>query len=179
MNIRWNLLLEYVASPRPTVDCYDNESTSNKTFFREFFRKEDLQIRIIFISHRLLNFIQIMHSARRTITSGNRVREVDLYSGFNKTVVNLQEEDEDEAYQNALKVSSYGKRNTTPKTNWVSSMRFEAMKTVWEHLNSDQWTIANRRSSVNCNGPSQTVDRNSPSGILIGNIDVRPFQSSE
>lgn len=71
-----------------------------------------------------------MHSARRTITSGNRVREVDLYSGFNKTVVNLQEEDEDEAYQNALKVSSYGKRNTTPKTNWVSSMRFEAMKTV-------------------------------------------------
>lgn len=61
-----------------------------------------------------------MNSARRTITSGNRVREVDLYSGFNKNVVNLYEQNEDEAYQNALKVSSYGKRNTTPKTNWVS-----------------------------------------------------------
>lgn len=62
-----------------------------------------------------------MQSARRSITSGNRVREVDLYSGFTKNL-NLYDEsvNEDEAYQNALKVSSYGKRNTTPKTtNWV------------------------------------------------------------
>lgn len=66
------------------------------------------------------SFSAAMNSARRTITSGNRVREVDLYSGFNKNVVNLYEQNEDEAYQNALKVSSYGKRNTTPKTNWVS-----------------------------------------------------------
>ncbi|CRK98321.1 CLUMA_CG011683, isoform A [Clunio marinus] len=60
-----------------------------------------------------------MQSARRTITSGNRVREVDLYGGFNKNISNLYEENEDEAYQNALKVSSYGKRNSTPKTNWI------------------------------------------------------------
>jgi hypothetical protein len=60
-----------------------------------------------------------MQSARRTITSGNRVREVDLYSGFNKNVVNFIDENEDEAYKNALKVSSYGKRTTTPKNNWV------------------------------------------------------------
>lgn len=65
-----------------------------------------------------------MQSARRTLTSGSRAREVDLYSGFNKNVVNLYDEsgNEDEAYQNALKVSSYGKRNTTPKTNWVSDL---------------------------------------------------------
>lgn len=70
-----------------------------------------------------------MQSARRTLTSGGRAREVDLYSGFNKNVVNLYEEtvNEDEAYQNALKVSSYGKRNTTPKTNWVR--RRSKMKT--------------------------------------------------
>lgn len=63
-----------------------------------------------------------MNSARRMITSGNRVREVDLYSGFSKNVVTLHDENvnQDEAYQNALKVSSYGKRNTTPKTNWMS-----------------------------------------------------------
>lgn len=63
-----------------------------------------------------------MQSARRTITSGNRVREVDLYSGFNKNVMNIYDNanQEDEAYQSALKVSSYGKRTTTPKTNWVS-----------------------------------------------------------
>lgn len=62
-----------------------------------------------------------MQSARRTITSGNRVREVDLYSGFNKSVMTIYNEatQDDEAYQNAIKVSSYGKRNTTPKTNWV------------------------------------------------------------
>lgn len=64
-----------------------------------------------------------MNSARRTLTSGNRVREVDLYSGFNKNNITLFDENvnEDEAFQNALKVSSYGKRNTTPKTNWVSA----------------------------------------------------------
>lgn len=64
-----------------------------------------------------------MQSARRTITSGNRVREVDLYSGFNKSLMTIYNEanHDDEAYQNAIKVSSYGKRNTTPKTNWVSS----------------------------------------------------------
>jgi hypothetical protein len=64
-----------------------------------------------------------MQSARRTITSGNRVREVDLYSGFNKSLMTVYNEanQDDEAYQNAIKVSSYGKRNTTPKTNWVSS----------------------------------------------------------
>lgn len=63
-----------------------------------------------------------MNSARRTITSGNRVKEVDLYSGFNKNVVTLYDENvnQDEGYQNALKVSSYGKRNSTPKTNWMS-----------------------------------------------------------
>lgn len=62
-----------------------------------------------------------MKSARRTITSGNRVREVDLYSGFNKSLMTVYNEanQDDEAYQNAIKVSSYGKRNTTPKTNWV------------------------------------------------------------
>jgi intraflagellar transport protein 88 len=63
-----------------------------------------------------------MQSARRTITSGNRVKEVDLYSGFNKNVANLYDDNfnHDEDYQNAIKVSSYGKRNTTPKTNWMS-----------------------------------------------------------
>lgn len=64
-----------------------------------------------------------MHSAaRRTLTSG-KVREVDIYSGFNKNVMNLYDDaanQDDVAYQNALKVSSYGKRTTTPKTNWVS-----------------------------------------------------------
>lgn len=67
--------------------------------------------------------MRIMQSAKRTITSGNRVREVDLYSGFNKTIVNLYDNanQDDEAYQSALKVSSYGKRTTTtPKSNWVS-----------------------------------------------------------
>lgn len=61
-----------------------------------------------------------MQSAKRTITSGNRVREVDLYSGFNKNLMQLYNENQDdEAFQNAVKVSSYGKRNTTtPKTNW-------------------------------------------------------------
>lgn len=62
-----------------------------------------------------------METGRRTLTSGNRTREVDLYSGFNKTSLLVESVNEDEAYQNALKVSSYGKRNTTPKTNWVSS----------------------------------------------------------
>lgn len=62
-----------------------------------------------------------MQSARRSITSGNRIREVDLYSGFNKNAATLYDDNanQDEAYLNALKVSSYGKRNTTPKTNWV------------------------------------------------------------
>lgn len=65
-----------------------------------------------------------MQSARRTITSGNRVREVDLYSGFNKNALFDEAADGDEAYQNALKVSSYGKRNTTPnKANWVRLQR--------------------------------------------------------
>lgn len=65
-----------------------------------------------------------MQSARsRVVASDNKIREVDLYSGFNKNIVTLYDENvnQDEAYQNALKVSSYGKRNTTPKTNWVSS----------------------------------------------------------
>lgn len=64
-----------------------------------------------------------MNSARVTLRSGNKVREMDLYSGFKKNVVTMFDENvnEDEAYQNALKVSSYGKRNTTPKTSWVSS----------------------------------------------------------
>jgi intraflagellar transport protein 88 len=63
-----------------------------------------------------------MNSARRISTAGNRVKEVDIYSGFNKNVVTLYDENanQDEGYQNALKVSSYGKRNTTPKTNWMS-----------------------------------------------------------
>ena len=67
-----------------------------------------------------------MQSARRTIKSGNRVREVDLYSGFNKNVMTVYNEvnQDDEAYQNAIKVSSYGKRNSTPKTHWVNSNIF-------------------------------------------------------
>lgn len=70
----------------------------------------------------LQNSFNKMQSARRTITSGNRIREVDLYSGFNKSLMTVYNEanQDDEAYQNAIKVSSYGKRNTTPKTNWVS-----------------------------------------------------------
>lgn len=74
-----------------------------------------------------------MQSAKRTITSGNRVREVDLYSGFNKNLMQIYNEnqDDDEAFQNAVKVSSYGKRNTTPKTNWVG---FQRIQSVWNSL---------------------------------------------
>lgn len=70
-----------------------------------------------------------MQSAKRTITSGNRVREVDLYSGFNKNLMQIYNEnqDDDEAFQNAVKVSSYGKRNTTPKTNWVGFQRIQSV----------------------------------------------------
>lgn len=80
-----------------------------------------------------------MQSARRSITSGSKVREVDLYSGFNKNVVNLYDEsvNEDEAYQNALRVSSYGKRNTTPKTNWVG-LNNELYKLTLTKLNTDK-----------------------------------------
>lgn len=74
-----------------------------------------------------------MQNAKRTITSGNRVREVDLYSGFNKNLMQIYNEnqDDDEAFQNAVKVSSYGKRNTTPKTNWVG---FQRIRSVWNLL---------------------------------------------
>lgn len=62
-----------------------------------------------------------MYSAnnKRNITSASK--EVDIYSGFTKNLSLLDETvHEDEGYQNALKVSSYGKRNTvTPKMNWV------------------------------------------------------------
>lgn len=94
-----------------------------------------------------------MQSARRTITSGSRVREVDLYSGFNKNVVNLYDENvnEDEAYQNALKVSSYGKRNTTPKTNWVSEI-YDSPTQALTELNLDKRKITNGGSSINSNG---------------------------
>jgi hypothetical protein len=62
-----------------------------------------------------------MASTKRILSSGTRTREVDIYSGFNKNLTTLLDEEnhEDEAYQSALKVSSYGKRTTTPKNSWV------------------------------------------------------------
>lgn len=82
-----------------------------------------------------------MQSAKRTITSGNRVREVDLYSGFNKNLMQIYNENQDdEAFQNAVKVSSYGKRNTTPKTNWVGlnenfkDLRFISLFLEWREI---------------------------------------------
>lgn len=63
-----------------------------------------------------------MNSARRAIKSGSKIREVDIYGGFNKNAIALIDDKEDETFQNALKVSSYGKRNTTtPKTNWMGA----------------------------------------------------------
>lgn len=64
-----------------------------------------------------------MQSARRAVKSGAKIREVDIYSGFNKNAIAIIENKEDEAFQNALKVSSYGKRMTTPKTNWIGDGR--------------------------------------------------------
>lgn len=114
-----------------------------------------------------------MHSARRTITSGSRVREVDLYSGFNKNVVNLYDGtvNEDEAYQNALKVSSYGKRNTTPKTNWVKLV-IKSFRGDSQRFNLDQREIANRRSPINSNGSSSTIYRHPTRWILVGKFNV-------
>lgn len=60
-----------------------------------------------------------MNSARRAIKSGSKVREVDIYGGFNKNAIALIDDKEDETFQSALKVSSYGKRNTTPKASWI------------------------------------------------------------
>lgn len=119
-----------------------------------------------------------MNSARRTITSGNRIREVDLYSGFNKNVANLYEQNEDEAYQNALKVSSYGKRNTTPKTNWVSSPGMVEADLLKLFL-SDRRAFADRRDTVDGNDASETLDCNPTGRIFIGNADVRSVQSGE
>lgn len=48
--------------------------------------------------------------------------EVDIYGGFNNKLATLYDENanEDEAFQNVIKNSSYGKRNTTtPKFGWV------------------------------------------------------------
>lgn len=114
-----------------------------------------------------------MHSARRTITSGSRVREVDLYSGFNKNIVNLYDGsvNEDEAYQNALKVSSYGKRNTTPKTNWVKLV-IKSFRVDSNRFNLDQREIANRGSPINSNDSSSTIYRHPTSWVLFGKFDV-------
>jgi intraflagellar transport protein 88 len=70
-----------------------------------------------------------MNSARRAIKSGSKIREVDIYGGFNKNAIAIIDDKEDETFQNALKVSSYGKRNTTPKTNWIGGDR---MRTAGE-----------------------------------------------
>lgn len=64
-----------------------------------------------------------MQSARRAVKSGAKFREVDIYGGFNKNAIAIIENKEDEAFQNALKVSSYGKRMTTPKTTWIGDGR--------------------------------------------------------
>lgn len=61
-----------------------------------------------------------MSSFKVNNSSGN---EVDLYGGFtNKLALYDSNAMEDEAYQNVIKNSSYGRKNTTtPKFGWVKS----------------------------------------------------------
>lgn len=119
-----------MASLGPTDDCHDDRKNLKQNILEAIFDDISEGFKLHFCSF----WDYRMQSARRTITSGNRVREVDIYSGFNKNVVNLYEENEDEAYQNALKVSSYGKRNTTPKTNWVSDAIIECHVGIWANI---------------------------------------------
>lgn len=44
--------------------------------------------------------------------------ENDIYSGFTNRVADLFELDNNDSFQNALKTSSYGKKNTTPSSVW-------------------------------------------------------------
>lgn len=119
---------DYVRRCHGARHSHDNGSTSNITFHFQAVEKFSDIFELFYYqritNHRIAD--KAMQSARRAITSGSKVREVDLYSGFNKNVVNLFDSstNEDEAYQNALRISSYGKRNTTPKTNWVSLATF-------------------------------------------------------
>lgn len=54
--------------------------------------------------------------------SGSSANDVDIYGGFTNKLASLYDNsgNEDEAFQNVIKNSSYGRKNTTtPKFNWV------------------------------------------------------------
>lgn len=42
----------------------------------------------------------------------------DIYAGFTNRVNDLFELDNNDSFQNAIKTSSYGKKNTTPSSVW-------------------------------------------------------------
>lgn len=44
--------------------------------------------------------------------------DADIYAGFTNRAAEIFQLDNDDSFQNALKTSSYGRKNTTPSSVW-------------------------------------------------------------